>query len=408
MDEEVEKQGTPVWTLVKAVCKKWLLIGFCAIFGGLIACGYAILSQPLTKDVYQTTIYLNQTNVGTEKDIVFYNDNNLNNIREYFRGPEFRYHVYLAVKDDAVVFKGVAEKDKETKFKTMVSVSVGQAATVFILDQTEETAKIILTAFAEQALHYVDAMMESMAVEFEGKDIMKIAAFSGALKGEIVKADPKQTTIEGYVGAKNRLTTVIMGAVIGIVIGAAVALCIYYFNNRVNSTHTLAAMGFPAVFAVKNGRGKDKDKDKRTAAAVLAQNALRYPFAIEKQGCRVVTFISPEKTDETRKALESQAEILRGRGYRALLLQQGKQTRDEWKELIDKNLAENDFILIDAAAGDGFDCAAPAAFGDGVTVIIDQKRTKLQAMKHTKEILDAAKLNALSAVVVNTKDDFVS
>lgn len=403
MEEEVEKQGTPIWTLVKAVCKKWLLIGFCAIFGGLIACVYAFTARPLTQDVYQATVYLNQSNAGTDKDIVFDTANNRSNIMDYFKSPAYKQAVYLAVKDN--VFTDVADgKAREAKFNGAVSVSGTQGATIFVMDQTEETARVILKAFVKQAEDYVNAMMDNLAVPFEGQSIVKIKVYADSLDGPIVKANPKKENIEGYVGTKNRLMTVVIGVVLGIVAGAAVALCLYYFNNRINSSHALTAMGFPAVFAVKNGRGRNAG----AGSAALEENASRYPFVIEKKGCRAVTFVSPEKTAETRKALEFQAEALRGRGYKTVLLEQGAQTRDEWKELLDKNSAGNDFILIDAPSGNGFDCAAAASFADGVTVIIDQKRAKLKDTKHTKEILDTAKLNVLSALVVNTKEDFIS
>ena len=142
-------------------------------------------------------------------------------------------------------------------------------------------------------------------------------------------------------------------------------------------------------------------------APAAEQNVLRYDFAVEKQGCRVISFISPQKTAETQKAIEEQAQALRGRGYKTLLLTQDKQARGDWKDIIENGAAGNDYILIDAAAGVGYDCAAPAAYSDGVTLLIDQKRTKLKELKATRQIIDTARLKTLSAVVVNVKDEFV-
>ena len=403
-EEAVEKQGTSFWTLFKAVCKRWLLIGFCAVLGALIGCVYAFTSMSVTKEVWQRSFYLYRTDVVTGDNMISItqsNESNVASLREYFQSQEFKSNVYGEIKD--LIFTDIADAaQKEAKFKASVKVSAKQGVQIYAIDQTEAAARVILDKFIEQAEAYVGSTIFA-TVKIVGEDPFPVPSIVVMPStAAAIKVDAKDVgAVSGTVTQKDRLMKVVLGAVAGAVAGAALALCLYYFNNRVNSSNMLAVMGIDAVYA------GEKRKGGRNESAALAENALRYNFVIEKQGCKVVSFVSPEKTGETRKAIEAQAEVLRGKGYRTLLIAQDKQKADEWKKLIDGAAAQNDFIFIDAAAGTGFDCAAASAAADGVTVIIDQKHTKLKDMKHTKEILDTAKLPVLSAVVVNAKDDFV-
>lgn len=402
MEEALEnEQGISFLTLFKAICKKWLLIGFLAVFGGLMACVYAFAAMPLTKDVYQSSIFLNQTNLGTEKSVIFYNDQNIANIRTYLSGSEYKKNVFSALDERNEIFTDISDAGKrETKFKNNITVTVGHSATIYVMNQDEAAAKIILREFFNKAQDFVEKMMSDMrekAVEAEipFADIVGITAVSG----NVVKTDPKEADIQGHISTMDRLTTVVIGAVVGIIAGAAAAVCIYYFNGRLNSVQTLNSMGVKQVYVDK--------KSKNGMTSVYDENAARYNFVIEKQGGKIITFISPEKTDETNRALQAHAESMRKYGYRVAETGQGNQTHEEWKEILASKVSENDFVLVDAAPSYNFDCAVPGALSDGVTLIVDQKNTRLKQLRHVKEIIETAKLKAVSAVIVNTREDFI-
>lgn len=395
MEEALESaQGAPLLTLFKAVCKKWLLIGFLAVLGGLLGCVYAFAALPLTKDVYEAGFYLSPSNTGTDKSISYYNDQNIANIKSYLGSTGYKNNVFSRIKDE--IFTDIEDIEKrEAEFKKAVKVSVSVHITIYVMNQERDVARTIFNAFVGKAEEFVNNMMDGMSGGQGNPDATRIAVI---VSGDIIKTDPKEISVQGYVGTGDRITAVIAGVLLGAVAGAAAAVCIYYFNNRLNSLQMLVSMGFAQVYV---------DKKHKNGVSIYDENAVRYKFVVEKQGCKVITFISPAGTEETAMAFKKQAESMRKNGYRVSEIAQNGQTHEQWKEILASAASGNDFVLVNAAPAHSFDCAVPGALSDGVAVIIDQKIVKMKQVRHTKEIIETAKLNVLAVFVVNTGEDFV-
>lgn len=398
MEEEeisVPFRETTFWILVRAVCKRWMLIGFLTVFGALAACIYALAAMPLSKDVYQISISLNQTNATGQ--ISYYNENNINNIKNYIQSSECKYNVYAQI--EPLIFQDLnltAEK-KEDLFKKTVKVTVSPSITIYVVDQDKETGEIILDAFAGETKQYVLEMVDSMTVQINGVDVVGIVATSG----KVVKTDPEEINFSGYIKQSNRIITIVAGAVIGLLIGAIIAVCIYYLNDRPNSMQMLAAAGFAPVYIDKKG------KNGAYSSSAYDENTVRYRYLMEKESCRIISFICPFKTEATARAIDMQAVSMRKYGYRVLCLAQEGQTHAEWEKILEKESKDHDYILIDSLQADNYDCAIVGELSDGAVVVIDQKNTKMKAVKHVKEVMDAAGLKLLSVYIADTRDDFI-
>ncbi|GHU99442.1 hypothetical protein FACS1894211_04840 [Clostridia bacterium] len=366
-------------TLFKAILKKWLLIGLCTVFGVLVMAFYVLAFEPPTKEIYKKEIYIFTTYVDVSGKTV---NNLLDGIFSYLTGEEYKYAIYNGVKDDLNTLSKFAELQTEAQkralfFKEFVlERGTPSRLDVYTLDYGAEIAQKIMDKTAGLARIWsqqaVDKFIEAITENQISTEPPVVAISSGE---ELLSISPDQYQGTGAVTSGGRVSKVVIGGLVGLIVGAGIAVVLYFFNGKVNSANMLEHMGVSFLCRVKDG----------AAEGAWAETAARLKFSeAKKGGHETIVLLSFGDAGLSEKAAESvRAELgnLGGGGSAPTL-----------------TFAEvgPDYAYLSAAAGT-----------DGAVLCVNGKKDRVKNVKAVKESLEAAGVRIKGAVVVEPGQDFV-
>lgn len=397
-------------SILKGIGKRWMILGLVTILFVLLGSVYAVIFMPLSTDLYKQEFYLIPRSTQTAAGAVI--DDSPQLVEEltvsYFTGDQFMDEIFQKVKD--TVFRDTDEDKRLAEFRRKVSIVYKEAkrGDIFAVNLSESQA----TQVFGEARVLLDSWVEKLNGFYDsGDDTKKPMEINWA--DEATNALKLNITAPGFITARERAYVIIITGVVGFVISVIVAVCLYFFNNRVNSVNMLNYNGIP-VLALDNG---DMDKfysENALKLKYLLKNAADAASKAEGEGapeydetaCKIVAYTSL-KPQLAEGHMREQAVALRKWGYKVCELTQGSENVVEFKQKLAESMGDNDYVLIDAKCGCSYEVTIAAEEAQGTIICIDQRNDKYKDVKQMNNILGTAGAVMLGAIVTNTTKDFV-
>ncbi|MDR1092868.1 MAG: hypothetical protein LBL66_01825 [Clostridiales bacterium] len=411
-------------TLFKALLRKWLLIGLCAAAGLFLMAFYALLNQNLTENLYKKEVTVALYYGKTDKA----ESNLLDVVYSYLSSDGYRYAIYNAVKDTVLQrseYKKLetnnaqeTEKRQSALFFRRLTISIEKInprMDLYAIDYEEAAAALILNQALTQAQNWMKDFADtfnnkereevSTAANKERTDASPVADDSAASasgdaliisvfdNGEMLSIFPEDYRVDGVVTAVNRVGTVVVGGVAGLIAGALIALALYFFNGKLNSANMLDHMGIPFIARVRNRETEGAWAE----AAVKLQFLPEFnPAAAGGDGGETSAPPMPAKRHEGPETL-----VMLSFGNGGLAQQVADGVKAELGE------EGEGLTLIGGTAGKNYGFVRAAAKTGGVVFCLDGKADRVKAVKAAKAILDASGVPVRGGIIVEPGGGFI-